>query len=370
MHVKDLEVVQGVPASKGCRWALALLVGVACCRGLAADQTKATISAGGGITVYNEKGTVVGTDLKTGPVTTTKDTPPAKAPEETVTTITRMGNVTELKGDRGTKSTVVTVGPVTEGKVNGKGISVTRVGENVAVGSDERGGSMKALQVGNQVVVEKSGTVSPSAVRIAVQALLDPLVAKGTGHSAAATNGLEVQPFTGIEVSGDLPVEVTCGRPFDILIADKETQEYTDFDVEDGVLRIECLGRRPGGREFGKIVVSLPALTAVTALEGARVTVRNVAGPRCTVACQGGRVDVAGVSDDAVYRVSGGGVLQGKDLRAGRISVRVDGEGEVHCLAERELVVRISGKGTVWSHSHPGLVTRKILGGGELKFAK
>jgi hypothetical protein len=50
--------------------------------------------------------------------------------------------------------------------------------------------------------------------------------------------------------------------------------------------------------------------------------------------------------------------------------VRVDGDGEVHCKAEQELVVVITGKGVVWSHGQPGLVTRKITGGGELKFEK
>ncbi len=333
--------------------------------GRAADDDATTATKTGGITVYNDKRGMDGTDIKTGPITTS--TTSSRHQDETVTTATRIGNVTELTGSKGTKSTVVTVGPVTSGQVNGKAVSVTRIGENVALGTDENGGTMKALQVGNQVVVQKSGNVSPSEVRIAVQLLQGSVAGQVPGVRA---NNTALPPFTGVDASGGIVVEVESGQAFEIVVADKKTQEYTTFAVADGVLRIGCVA---GVDEpFSKrVVVRLPDLVEATAGDGARLVVRNVTSERCLVVSRGdGKVDISGKVDKVQCRVSGGGQVLGKNLRAGRMSVRMDGDGEVHCSADQELVVVINGKGIVWSHGQPGLVTRKITGGGEIRFVK
>lgn len=337
--------------------------------GHAADDDATTATKAGRVTIYNEKRGMGGTDVKAGPVTTS-DIPPLNS-EETLTTATRIGNVTELTGSKGSKSTVVTVGPMTGGQVNGKNLSVVRIGENVAIGTDENGGTMKALQVGNQVVVQKSGNVSPSEVRIIVRVLQEPVSNPASGDRAS-DNGVSMIPFTGVDVAGDIEVDVDNGQAFEIAVANPQMQKYTTFDVENGVLRIRCVGTRPGEQFFRRVVVRLPALAEATASEGAQMAVRNVTGARCAVVSRsGGTVDVSGKADTIQCQVSGGGHVLGKDLRARRMAVRMEGDdGEVHCTADQELVVVISGKSVVWSHGQPGLVTRKISGGGELKFEK
>jgi hypothetical protein len=330
-----------------------------------ADDTK-TATKTGGITVYSDTSGVSGTDIKAGPITTAPPTP--RSPEETLTTATKIGKVTELTGSKGTKSTVVTVGPMTGGQVNGKAVSVIRIGENVALGTDESGGSMKALQVGNQVVVQKSERVTASDVRIIVRVLQEPLADASAGEPA---NSVALLPFTGVEASGDVAVEVEGGQAFEVAVANKKMRDYTTFAVEEGVLRIRSAETGPGERVAARVVVRLPNLVEATATEGAQLTVRNVTGERCVIVSQGGgKVDVSGKVAVAQCRVSGGGQVLGQKLRSGRMSVRVNGDGEVHCNAEQELVVVIIGKGTVWSHGQPGLVTRQISGGGELKFEK
>jgi hypothetical protein len=348
-------------------WLVGLTMLGAVFSGRAADDEATTATKTGGITVYNDKRGMNETDIKAGPVTSSAITP-HRTQEETLTTATRIGNVTELTGSKGTKSTVVTVGPMTGGKVNGQSISVTRIGENVALGTDESGGTMKALKVGNQVVVQKSGTVSPSEVRIIVQVLQDPAASQAPDDKA---NDVAVLPFTGVDASGDILVEVEGGQPFGIAVANKQTRALTTFAVEDGVLRIKCVGAGKVERGSRRVVVRLPNLVEATATEGAQLAARNVTGSRCLVVSRGGgKVDISGKVDAAQYRVSGGGQVLGQNLRTVRMVVRVDGDGEVHCKAEQELVVVITGKGVVWSHGQPGLVTRKITGGGELKFEK
>ena len=335
--------------------------------GRAADDDATTATKTGGITVYNDKRGMDGTDIKTGPITTS--TTSSRHQDETVTTATRIGNVTELTGSKGTKSTVVTVGPMTSGQVNGKAVSVTRIGENVALGTDGNGGTIKALQVGNQVVVQKSGDVSPSEVRIAVQLLQEPVAGQASG--VRANNDTALPPFTGVDVSGDVVVEVESGQAFEIVVADKRAQEYATFKVADGVLHIVCVGSGVDEPFSKRVVVRLPNLVEATAGDGARLMVRNVTNDRCLVVSRGGgKVDISGKADKVQCRVSGGGQVLGQSLRAGRMSVRLDGDGEVHCSADQELVAVINGKGIVWSHGQPGLVTRKITGGGEIRFVK
>ena len=330
----------------------------------AANDEATTATKTGGITIYSNKRGTDGADIKTGPITTS--TSSSGPQDETVTTAIRMGNVTELTGSKGTKSTVVTTGPVTSGKVNGKTISITRIGENVALGTDESGGAIKAIQVGNQVVVQRSENVSPAEMRIAVQLLQEPAIGKVSG---CETNDVALLPFTGVDASGDVLVEVESGQAFGIVVADEKTREYTTFAVADGALSVGCIGAGSGERFSRRVVVKLPNLTEVTAKDGARLVVRNVMGERCLVVSRGGgKVDISGKADTVQCRVSSGGKVLGQDLHAGRMSVRLDGDGEVHCRADQELVVMIAGKGTVWSHGRPGLVTRKITGGGELRF--
>jgi len=212
--------------------------------GRSADEETTTATKTGGITIYNEKRAGVdGVDVKTGPITTSTIRSPHQQ-DETLMTATRMGKVTELTGSKGTKSTVVTTGPVTSGQVNGKGMSVIRIGEKVALGKDENGGTMKAIQVGNQIVVERSGTVTPSDVRVMVHAMQEPVAAgqqAGTG-----TNDVSLIPFTGVNASGDVVVDVECGLAFEILVASPKMREYTVFDVVNNVLQIRCVGTRPG----------------------------------------------------------------------------------------------------------------------------
>lgn len=350
-------------------WSLSLTMLALTCFVRAGDDDTTTATKTGGITVYNDKRGTDEADIKAGPITKSAITP-RNSQEETLTTATRIGNVTELTGSKGTKSTVVTVGPMTGGQVNGKSISVTRIGENVALGSDGSGGTMNALKVGNQVLVKKSENVSASEVRIIVRLLQEPVAGQAPNDVASE---VALLPFTGVDVAGDIVVDVEVGQPFEIAVSDKKSRESTSFSVEEGVLRVRCA--RTGLAERGaarRIVVRLPALTDVTATDGAQVVARNVTGERCLVVSRGGgKVELSGKVDTAQYRASGGGRVLGQNLRTGRMSVRLDGDdGEVHCRADQELVVIIAGKGVVWCHGQPGLVTRKIDGGGELKFDK
>ncbi len=334
--------------------------------GRAADDSATTATKTGGITIYSDKRGMDGTDVKTGPITTS--TTSSRDQDETVTTATRIGNVTELTGSKGTKSTVVTTGPITSGQVNGKAVSVTRIGENVALGTDESGGTIKALQVGNQVAVQKTGNVSPSEVRIAVQLLQEPVARQALD---SGETDMALLPFTGVDVFGDVVVEVESGQAFEIVAENKKMRESTTFEVADGMLHIGCVVTEQGERFPRRVVVRLPNLVEATARDGAQLVVSNVVGARCLVVSRGGaKVDISGKVDAVQCRVSGGSQVIGQSLRAGRMSVRLDGDGEVHCSADQELVVVITGKGIVWSHGQPGLVTRKITGGGELKFVR
>ena len=335
--------------------------------GHAADDETTSATKMGGITVYNDKRGMDGTDIKTGPVTTSAIVAP-RSQAETVTTATRIGNVTELTGSKGTKSTVVTVGPMTSGQVNGKTVSVIRIGDNVAIGTNDSGGTTRALQVGNQVVVQSSGNVSPSEVRVVVRLMQEPVAGQASGGDAA--NGVALLPFTGVEASGEVAVEVEGGQAFDI-VANKNMREYGTLTVEDGILRIRCVGTGPGERVSRRVLVRLPNLAEATAGDGAQVTARKVSGERfLAVSRGGGKIEVSGKVDAVQCRVSGGGQVLGQQLRTERMSVRLDGDGEVRCSADQELVVMITGRGIVWCHGKPGLVTRKITGGGELRFEK
>ncbi len=349
-------------------WVIGVTAIIAVCSARAGDEVdKTTATKVGGVTIYEDKRGAEGADVKTGPIT--KETTPSAGSRETVVTAVKMGNVTELTGSKGTKSTVVTVGPMTGGQVNGKSVSVVRIGENVAVGTNDKGGTVQAIKAGNQVVVQGIGNVSSSEARIVVRLLQD--AATGQPVAPPPTNaGIALSPFTGVGVVGDVEVDVECGQPFDIM-ANGGMKDSGTFEVQEGVLCIRGTGKGPDGRALGRVTVRMPALDAVSAEDGGRVTVQKATGENLRITGRsGGRIEISGEAKTVLCRVSGGSRVFGQKLKTGRMSMRLEGDGEAHCSAGLELVVMISGKGIVWCHGKPGLVTQKISGGGELRFEK
>ncbi|GAA2561074.1 GIN domain-containing protein [Pseudonocardia hydrocarbonoxydans] len=195
--------------------------------------------------------------------------------------------------------------------------------------------------------------------------------ADGTTAPTAPTAGesRDVAGFTGVELStvGDLVIEQTGTESLTIEAAPEVVPLLTS-EVSGGVLR---LGVAPGAeittREPIVYRLTVAALDALSVSGAGDVTATGLRTERLTVEIDGaGDVTPAGEAGTQVVTVTGAGDYDAEGLSSRTAEITVEGTGDAVVAVSERLDVRIDGVGSVEYIGDP-VVTRDIDGVGSVQ---
>jgi hypothetical protein len=183
------------------------------------------------------------------------------------------------------------------------------------------------------------------------------------------TESREVSGFTGVELTsiGDLHIEQT-GTESLTIDADADVLPKLTSNVSDGVLE---LGVAPGTTvaTTRRIVYRLTVTTldsiAVSGVGDA--TVSRLRADRLTIEINGaGEVTLAGTVDSQAVTIRGTGDYDGEDLQSATAKVTIDTAGNAVLRVSDRLDATVSGVGSVEYIGDPR-VTKDISGVGSVK---
>ena len=201
-----------------------------------------------------------------------------------------------------------------------------------------------------------------------------PQAAAGTAAPVSAAPGRVVETravsgLTAVELSsfGDLQIEQTGTESLSVEAAPDVLPKLTS-DVSRGVLR---LGVAPGtsiddarGVVYRLTVATLDGLVVSGAGD---VTASNLRADRLTVGIDGaGDVTLGGTVGSQVVTVDGAGDYDGENLQSTDAEVTIDGAGDVVVRVSGRLDVAIRGVGSVEYIGNPQ-VTQSVSGAGSVE---
>jgi hypothetical protein len=201
-----------------------------------------------------------------------------------------------------------------------------------------------------------------------------PSAAPGTAGSVTAAAGRVVENravrgFTGVELSsfGDLQIEQTGTESLSIEAAAEVLPQLTS-DVTGGVLR---LGLAPGTRldDAQPVIYRLTVATLDSlAVSGAGdATAANLRAGRLTVDVDGaGDVTLGGIADSQTVTIGGAGDYDGENLQSTDAEITVEGAGDAVVRVSDRLDVTIRGVGSVEYIGDPR-VTQDVRGVGSVE---
>lgn len=165
--------------------------------------------------------------------------------------------------------------------------------------------------------------------------------------------------FDRLRIAGTFEVTVTTGASPDArVVADRSVLGDIDVRVEGGTLIVRNTAggswTQPAQRDAGKpvrILLSTPALTAITVTGGSRVTVTQLKGARVDLSVAGsGAIAAADVSADQLTAqlIGDGGIAIARG-RTGNARLTANGAGtiDVAGVEANDLTARLDGLGTI-----------------------
>ncbi|MBW0115629.1 head GIN domain-containing protein [Pseudonocardia abyssalis] len=185
----------------------------------------------------------------------------------------------------------------------------------------------------------------------------------GTGESR------DVSGFTGVELTtiGNLVIDRT-GTESLTIEAEPDVLPLLTSEVSGGVLR---LGVTPGSeiatREPIVYRLTVAALDSLSVSGAGDATATNLETDRLTVDVDGaGDVTLAGTADAQVVRLGGAGDYDAEDLRSATVEITVGGAGDAVVNASDRLDATVGGAGSVEYVGNPQ-VTQDVSGVGSVE---
>ena len=188
---------------------------------------------------------------------------------------------------------------------------------------------------------------------------------KGSGTPATQVRTLPA--FTAVDLAGSNNVTVHVGKTQTVTVhGDDNLIRYVTTTVQDGTLAI---GQSRGFSTTSpmSVVITVPALDAVT-LSGAGVlAVTGVAADRFTVSAPGsGVLVVTGTATSLDATLSGTGDVRLDGLAAQDATATVSGTGRLLVNASQSLDATVSGTGSIVYTGSPTDVTKDVTGTGSI----
>lgn len=202
-----------------------------------------------------------------------------------------------------------------------------------------------------------------------------------------------VKPFTRVEVSGQLDVEIVQGDKHEVVVeAQAADQPRIRTEVSGDTLRISA-----GKHEFhvlgagtlrsARVVVRAPAIQSISLAGAVRLTSPSLVVPTLRISASGAtslridalkvdslrltgsgavKAELAGQATEQSISLSGAGSVRAPELRSESARVSVSGAGSVVVNAEKTLHVDLSGAGIVEYLGNPE-VRQSVSGLGRIK---
>jgi putative autotransporter adhesin-like protein len=197
------------------------------------------------------------------------------------------------------------------------------------------------------------------------------LVVAGCGGGPTVTQNRSVEPYTGLEVDGEIDVEVVPGDAAEVVVTGgEEVIDRVKTETVDGVLeiRIEDRGIVIGPDPFDDVRVQVPAapLDRISVKGAGDLRLEGLDADELTIEVEGaGDIEAAGTVDTLVATITGAGDANLSELEARTARVTVEGAGDADLNVSEELDVVVEGAGDVTYRGNP-TVRQRVEGAGEV----
>lgn len=195
----------------------------------------------------------------------------------------------------------------------------------------------------------------------------------GAAMAAESTQTFEVKGFTGIEVDGNVGLDVSVGEKFAVKVSGREADmERLRVEVSDGVLHIykerrERGSRRQRSREL-HATIAMPKLNSVDIDGMSDAKIRNIDSDNFSLSVDGhGELILSGKCGTSVIDIDGHAEIEGREFKCKNVSLDVDGHGEIELYAGETLAVDISGHGDVEIYGNPRISKFRQSGMGQFE---
>jgi hypothetical protein len=211
---------------------------------------------------------------------------------------------------------------------------------------------------------------------------------KGSGNVTTETR--QIGGFTSVDVSSSIDLYLSQDSSYSVRVeTDDNIIKHIETYEEGGVLYIEIEKNfNPRPSNDIKVHVSAPALRKITAsgacdvfsserltyaegfslkLSGASDGELDVKAPKLTANLTGaGKLKLKGETRDLEIKGTGSSEIEGFEMMAENVSVKITGAGDADVFASVSLDVNVTGSGSVRYKGSPS-VSQKISGAGSLK---
>ena len=206
------------------------------------------------------------------------------------------------------------------------------------------------------------------------------------GEGPIISEELNLDPFTGIELSINASVFVTQGPIQSVFVEGQQNIiDEIDRSVRNGIWEIE-LDDCVRNMEPLKVTITIPNVTSLRISGSGELVSENVlviddidlnisGSGDMDIAMEAddiesrisgsGTIIMEGVADDIDLEISGSGDYRAFNLEANRANVEIRGSGDAEVFVRDELDVKISGSGDVLYKGNPSIDV-EITGSGEV----
>ncbi|MBR9922977.1 MAG: DUF2807 domain-containing protein [Bacteroidetes bacterium] len=206
------------------------------------------------------------------------------------------------------------------------------------------------------------------------------------GDGPVETFELDIEPFTGIEMSGSMEVYITQGPNQSVFIEGQENiVDLIDNDVNSGVWDIDFEGCVHSHDEV-KVYITVPEMNYVklsgsgkivseTFLNTEDFVLRLSGSGEIDLALEvedidgkisgSGEVKLEGIAESNDFSITGSGDIEAFGLETQKTEIKISGSGNAEILANEILDVKITGSGDVFYRGYP-VISVDITGSGDL----
>ena len=177
----------------------------------------------------------------------------------------------------------------------------------------------------------------------------------------------DVPAFSAVNISGAYDVEIVVQKAQSLEIeGDDNLLPLIRTQVKNGVLSINN-EKSFSTRKALRLIISVPALDAITTSGASEFTVTNVKSDEFNIEASGaGSLHISGETKALEVGMSGAVSLDAKDLKAQKVSVTSSGAASADVYASEELRASVSGAGNVDYYGDPKSVTEDASGAGSI----
>jgi Putative auto-transporter adhesin, head GIN domain len=195
----------------------------------------------------------------------------------------------------------------------------------------------------------------------------DPAMVVGDGKIERSERAIGAA--TELEVDGAFLATVTLSaRPSLVIEGDENVLLFIKSEATGGKLHIFA-ERSYRTEKPIRVILSLPALTRLSAGGSNSVTLTGVAGPALALSISGSNtVSIGGRIGALSANLSGSDVLSADTLEADQASVRVTGSGSAALRVSAALKAEIDGSGSIDVHGHPAQRQVQVNGSGSINY--